>query len=332
MFLGSVGMIGTVQAADEARPRGRPIVFSEINAGTSSTNTITLGSPSTGPFDLSERVSKPDSIDFRAPRFERMPAPSTGVIVSKKRNKQEDEWTSPEDAFDKYLMEEVLGLPDYLLGDEDPLPGSPRRNRGILSRHRGQTNSPAGDFSAASGPDQSAEGRPGVNSEQAPLRAIAAEGSLSPSKVTINPGSGSIGPPSRWLEGYSGAFGATRRVDMTPIEVRNRNARETQIDAFKGNLNLQPAARAERINPPAAIATSPFLAPASGVVNPVSQNPFRPPPGAFNPAFAPAAPTIPTAPTVPLAPSLPAPSTPDPTVQYKWMRPEPAPAFPRRQM
>jgi hypothetical protein len=324
--------LGTVQAADEARPRGRPIEFSDLNGGSSSTNSITLGSPSTGRLNLPDMVTKPGSIDLRVTPTDRLPSPSSGVVVSRKRKERKDEWTTPEDAFDRYLMEEVLGLPDFLTGDDDPRLGAPRRNRGILSRNRGQTNAPATLGPVSDSPEEAADEMPDTRSVQPSHRAILLEGTISPSKAQFSSDSASVGPPSRWLNSSSGTFTGGRSFESMPDGMRNSTPRETQAPVFQKSLSPQPAVSAERVNPPFTIGASPFSTPMNGTVNPPQQSLFNPLPGAFTPSFVPTAPSIPTAPTVPLAPGLPGLSTPEPPAPNKWMRPDPAPAFPRRQM
>src|SRR5262249_37969546 len=127
-------------------------------------------------------------------------------------------------------------------------------------------------------------------------------------------------------------FAGNRRVDATPDAFRGPKPREDQAEVFRNNLSSRPAVSAERFNPPFALGASPVSRPISSTLNPAPQNLFSPLPGAFNPSLVPTAPAVPAAPVVLVAPGLPGLSPPEPPVQNKWMKPQPTPDFPRRQM
>jgi hypothetical protein len=332
VFLWSVVTFGALQAADEPRPRGRPIEFSDLNGGASSTNTITLGSPSLRRPETPDRLTKPGSLDFRASPPVLLRPPPSGIIISRKRNNSSDDWASPEDAMNNYVLEEILGLPGYYSDDEQATAFFSKGNHGSLSRSRGRTNSPAGKGFSSSSRKGARDDQPDADAEaeRASDRAILLDGTASPMKTLFNGGPDGFDSSTRRPEGFAELFGNNRRVDTTVDEMRDRKAREEQLDTFRKNLSFQPPAPAENFKP-VEMTPTPGFAPVGGTFSPAPQTPFSPLPGAVNPAFFSGVPSAPTVPTTPTVPGLPGYSPPDFSAPSKLSRPEPVVVNPRRQ-
>jgi hypothetical protein len=329
VFLLSVTTFSVLRAADEPRPRGRPIEFSDVNGGTSSTNAITLGSHSLRPNSL-EPSGQLDSLDFRSGQPVALPPPSSGPVVSRKRNKQSDDWASPDDVINNYVMEHILGLPGYFadFSDDEQATRFPSTgNRGSLSRGRGRTNSAAGKRISFGGREGASDDQPDARTERGSGRATLFDGTMSSAKTLINVDRDGFDLSARRLEGSSGLFGDNRRVDTTADEKRDRKMLEQQLDTFRKNLSFQTPAPAENFKP-VAITPTPGFAPVGGTFSSAPQTPLGSWPGVANPAFYSGVPTAPTAPSAPGLPGYVPPAPPDPN---RFSRPEPVVVAPRRQ-
>jgi hypothetical protein len=329
LFLLSVAALGTLRAAEEPRPRGRPIEFSDLNGGASSTNTITLGSPSLRRVDPLEGLTRQSSLDFRSSRPVPLPPPSSGVIIPNKRNNQSDDWASPDEVINNYVMEKIVGIPKYLSDDSQLAPFSYRGDRGFLSRNRGQTNSPAWKGFSFADPEGATDDRRDGESERGSRRAISSDGTTASTKFLFGGGSGGYGSPTRGPESFAERMGYNRRVDTTADELRERKVREEQLDAFKKNLSFQPSAPAASFNP-FAVAPAPGSTPLTGSGGLAPQTSFSPLPGSVNPTFISGVPTAPTAPGAPSVPGLPGYLPPE-LAPNRLSRPEPVVVLPRRQ-
>jgi hypothetical protein len=327
VFLLSATTFSVLRAADEPRPRGRPIEFSNMNGGTSSTNAITLGSPSLRRPDSLEPSGQLDSLDFRSRGAIPLPPPSSEPGVSRKRTNQSDDWASPDDVINNYVMEHIMGLPGYFSDGEQSTLFPSKGKRGSLSRSRARTNSPAGRSFSFGGREGASDDQPDAWSERGSGRASLFDGTMSSAKTLINVDPDGFDLSTRRLVGSSGLFGDNRRVDTMAEEKRDQKMREQQLDTFRKNLSFQPPAPAENFTP-VAITPTPGFAPIGGTFSPAPQTPLGSWPGAANPAFYSG---VPTAPTAPSAPGLPGYVPADPPAPSKLSRPEPVVVAPRRQ-
>jgi hypothetical protein len=327
VFLLSVTAFSVLRAADEPRPRGRPIEFSDVNGRTSSTNAITIGSPSLRRPNSLEPSGQLDSLDFRSGQLLPLPPPSSGSVVSRKRDKLSDDWTSPDDVINNYVMEHILGLPGYFSDDDQATPFPSKGNRGSLSRSRGRTNSPAGKRISFGDRDGAGDNQPDARSERGSGRGTLFDGTMSSGKTLINVDPDGFDLSARRLEGFAGLIGDNRRVDRMADEKRDRVMREQQLDTFRKNLSFQAPAPAENFKP-VAIMPTPGFAPIGGTFSPAPQTPLGSWPGSANPAFYSG---VPTAPTAPSAPGLPGYVPPDSPAPNRFSRPEPVVVTPRRQ-
>lgn len=242
---------------------------------------------------------RPDSIGdlMKRPRPAPLPGPLPSTAPQRPRQLLDDRnWglVNPDDIVQDYLSKQLLKMPEY--GPD----GRERSQRSVMERYYDRQNHSRTSAQNSREESFSPGNLFGDNSARGGISGLNGLSSVNNLNEFSNPNlnNGGIRP-----EALSDLLGL-RNNPMSPDAIREREANERQMDAFKRALDFAPASPKPQTTAitPSSSGSSAWNG-GSGNFNPaMPRSPFDPVAGTYNGALATMAPAAPLAPIAPTAP------------------------------